>query len=92
VPQSPSPQKKEKENDIRPTFLGQTDFLAFSLDLRKKEKKVLRLSQVPLLTACGGGSRDARNLIKLTNLRGFGDPVLHYSALARMVLTLILPL
>lgn len=69
---------KERDKDIRPTFLGQTDFVGFSIDLGAE--KTLRLSRVPLL------SKRARDeLIQLTDLRVYGDPVQHYAALAHLV-------
>jgi hypothetical protein len=71
---------KEREKDIRPTFLGQTDFVGFSIDLASPAEKTLRLSRVPLLS---GRSRD--DLIQLTDLRVYGDPVQHYASLAHLV-------
>jgi hypothetical protein len=65
---------KERERDIRPTFLGQTDFVAWSMDLASRSK-TLRLSRAPLLA-----DRPPQDLIKLTDLRVFGDPVQHYAS------------
>ncbi len=71
---------KERERDIRPSFLGQTDFVGFSLDLAARNKS-LRLWRVPPLAR-----RSPAQLIELTDLRRFGDAVLHYAAQAHAVL------
>jgi len=70
---------KERERDIRPSFLGQTDFVGFSLDFASQTKS-LRLWRVPPLAR-----RSPGQLIELTDLRRFGDPVLHYAAQAHQV-------
>eukprot|EP00802_Teleaulax_amphioxeia_P005615 Tamp_05619.p1 GENE.Tamp_05619~~Tamp_05619.p1 ORF type:complete len:357 (-),score=52.09 Tamp_05619:1797-2867(-) len=72
---------KERERDIRPSFLGQTDFVGFSLDFASQTKS-LRLWRVPPLAR-----RSPGQLIELTDLRRFGDPVLHYAAQAHQVLS-----
>jgi len=71
---------KECNTDIRPSFLGQTDFVGFSIDLASRQKS-LQLSRLPLLAR-------RRDVIQLTDLRQFGDAVLHYAALALQVLLL----
>ena len=76
---------KERERDIRPSFLGQTDFVGFSLDLASRTKS-LRLCRAPPLARSSPAQ-----LIELTDLRRFGDPVLHYAALAHQVVLLPCP-
>lgn len=61
---------KREAAGIRPTFLSQTPFQAFSVDLRADPKLVL--STVPLVPA------DAKYL-PMFDLRPFGSPVEHYA-------------
>lgn len=60
---------KYKEDDIRPTFLGQTSFQSLRFNFPEKQ---LFLSTKPLISK----SIDA---IKLADLRPLGDPVFHYA-------------
>jgi len=61
---------KYKSDDIRPTFLSQTQFSSIRLDI---PGKVLQLSPYCLI-----GTED--DAVPLLDLRGIGDPVRHYIA------------
>lgn len=66
---------KYTRSGIRPSFLGQTPFKAFRMDLRTAEPKLV-LSTVPMIPV------DARWL-RMVDLRPFGSPVEHYAARVR---------
>jgi hypothetical protein len=63
---------KSGRDGIRPTFLSQTPFVAFKMDLRTEEPKLV-LSRIPLIPF---GAR----WLQMIDLRPFGSPVEHYAA------------
>lgn len=63
--------KREAEG-IRPTFLSQTPFQSFRIDLRRRDAPRLDMSAAPLVPA------DA-DALPLVDLRPFGSPVEHYA-------------
>lgn len=67
---------KRREDWIRPTFLGQTDFVSIRMNF---PKETLVLSRKPLI------ARNAKGAVCLADLRPQGDPVGHYAALASHV-------
>ena len=64
---------KYKSDDIRPTFLSQTNFSCIRLDI---PEKTLELTSCDLIG-------DALDTVNLLDLRSAGDPVRHYTALIK---------
>ncbi|KAJ1488064.1 hypothetical protein T484DRAFT_2137563 [Baffinella frigidus] len=77
---------KERQSDIRPTFLGQTEITAFQLDLASRKKTLSLCFEGALLPPL------SPQAVPLVDLRPFGDPVFHYSALAKAVTCAGLPI
>jgi hypothetical protein len=63
---------KHEAEGIRPTFLGQTSFQSFTVDLRAADSPQLVLSTAPMVPV------DAR-WMPMVDLRPFGSPVEHYA-------------
>lgn len=76
---------RERELDIRPTFLGQTDFVSLRIDLSRRLKS-LTLSRTPLLPPLPA-SASSLPAAPLVDLRPYGDPVQHYACVASEVVS-----
>ena len=61
---------KERQDWIRPTFLGQTDVTSFALDFNADELVLSRRALIP---------DDAPGVMEMVDLRPLGSPVFHYA-------------
>lgn len=72
---------KYTDSWIRPSFLGQTNVKAFSIDLANPEQKSFTLSTQSLLPT---NNNDYIPLVNDLNRR-YGDPTIHYTARAQSI-------
>lgn len=61
---------KERQDWIRPTFLGQTDVTSFALDFNSDQLTLSRRALIP---------DDAPGVMEMVDLRPLGSPVFHYA-------------
>ena len=79
---------KYTDNWIRPSFLGQTNVKAFSIDLANPQQKSFTLSTQSLLpTKNNNKNNNKYDYIPLVNdlNRRYGDPTIHYTARAQSI-------
>lgn len=65
---------RDKASRIRPTFLGQTDYLTLVVNLQMPGQERLKLSKEPMRVPPGVG------VVPLLDLRGTGAPIRYYAA------------